>query len=73
MLYELLSITNIVFVNSGPNFNDVDQKISNESNTYNNSDCNASDSSSDNDDNTNEVLDKENDKRKRVLVYEIFS
>ena len=61
MLYKLLSIANTVFVNSEPNFNDVDQKISKESNTDNYSDWNTSDSSSDNDDDTNEVFDKENE------------
>ena len=61
MLYELLSITNIFFVNSEPDFNEVDQKISIELNTnnYSRSDLNTSDSSSNNGDDTNEVLDKE--------------
>ena len=58
MLNELLSATNIVFVNSEPNFNDVDQKISIESNTNNYSHWNVSDSNSNNDDFANEVLDK---------------
>ena len=56
--YQLQIYT--VFVNSEPNFNDIDQKISNESNTNNFSDWNTSDSKSDNDDDTNEVFDKEN-------------
>ena len=87
MLYELLSVTNIVLVNSEPNFNDADQKISNESNTINYSEWNTSDSSSDNDDDTNEVFDKENKLvntrksskhgpkfvKKRIHAYEIFS
>ena len=60
ILYELLSIANTVFVNSEPNFNDEDQKISNESKTNNYSGWNTSDSSSDNDDDANEVFDKEN-------------
>ena len=59
ILYELLSIANTVFVNSEPNFNDEDQKISNESKTNNYSGWNTSDSSSDNDDDANEVFDKE--------------
>ena len=46
MLYKLLSIAKTVFVNSEPNFNDVDQKISKESNTNNYSDWNTSDSNS---------------------------
>ena len=58
MLYELLAIKNIVCVNSEPNFNNVDQKISNESNTNNYGDWNISDNSSDNYDDANEVFDK---------------
>ena len=60
ILYELLSIANTVFVNSEPNFNDEDQKISNESNTNNYSGWNTSDCSLDNDDDANDVFDKEN-------------
>ena len=60
ILYELLSIADTVFVNSEPNFNDEDQRTSNESNNNNYSGWNTSDSSSDNDDDANEVFDKEN-------------
>ena len=60
ILYELLSVANTVFFNSKPNFNDDNQKIRSESNSNNYSGWNTSDSSSDNDDYINEVLDKEN-------------
>ena len=58
ILYELLSVANTVFVNSELNFNYEDQKISNELNTNNYSGWDTSDSSSDNDDDANEVFDK---------------
>lgn len=57
--YDLLSVTNIALLNNEANISNVRKNIGIELNKNNHSDWNTSDSSSDNEADTNEELDKE--------------